>query len=68
MVRGLAAVAVGGAAQAAESAGTLLRASPAAGFAVLAATADLAPAPAAAAAGVILGAGEYRYRVVEGWG
>ena len=68
VVRGLAAVAVGGAAQAAESAGTLSRISPAAGFAVLAATADLAPAPAAAAAGVILGAGEYRYRVVEGWG
>jgi hypothetical protein len=43
------------------------RVSRAAGFATLAA-ANLAPASAAAAEAVTLGQGEYRYRVVEGWG
>jgi DNA-binding beta-propeller fold protein YncE len=43
------------------------RVSRAAGFATLGA-ANLAPASAAAAEAVILAQGEYRYRVVEGWG
>jgi hypothetical protein len=65
--RGLAAVAVGEVAQAVGSTGTPSRPSRAEGFAMLAAAA-LATAPAAAAEAVILGQGEYRYRVVEGWG
>jgi hypothetical protein len=65
--RGLAAVAVGGVAQAVGSAGTPSRPSRAGGFAMLAAAA-LATGPAAAAEEVILGQGDHRYRVVEGWG
>jgi DNA-binding beta-propeller fold protein YncE len=57
--RGLAAVAVGGAAQLAAPA-IRSRFAGVAGFAVLAA--------AQAAEPVILGEGRYRYRVVEGWG
>jgi DNA-binding beta-propeller fold protein YncE len=65
--RGLAAVAVGGATQAMGSAGAPSCLSRAMGLPVLAA-ADLALTSAAAAEAVILGQGEYRYRVVEGWG
>jgi DNA-binding beta-propeller fold protein YncE len=67
LLRGLAAVAVVGAAQAVGSGVPRSRLSRATNFRVLAA-ADLGPTSAAAAEAVILGQREYRYRVVVGWG
>jgi hypothetical protein len=62
--RGLAAAAMGGAAQRLAAPAIRAPLAGAAGFAVLAAT-DASPD---AAEPVILGEGRYCYRVVEGWG
>ena len=65
--RSLAAAAAVGATQSKQSTGAPSRLSPATGVAALAAI-DLAPTPTPTAEPVILGQGDYRYQVVEGWG